>query len=158
MSRTPCNILRITATNYMYSTGVISSTLVSIHNDLSNAPLSTLSKSLITSSTSLFALFASPATGFLADRLGRKPVLLLASCLFIIGALAQAVSTTVWAMIIGRSIVGLAIGSASFVAPLYISELAPRKLRGRLVVVQVLFISGGPVSYTHLTLPTKRIV
>lgn len=134
-----------TDTNDICSTGVISSTLVSIHNDLSNAPLSTLSKSLITSSTSLFALFVSPATGFLADRLGRKPVLLLASCLFIIGALAQAVSTTVWAMIIGRSIVGLAIGSASLVAPLYISELAPRKLRGRLVVVQVLFISGGQV-------------
>jgi len=136
---------RTSETNALYSTGVISSTLVSIHNDLSNAPLSTVSKSLITSSTSLFALLASPGTGFLADRLGRKPVLLLASCLFIIGALAQAVSTTVWAMIVGRSVVGLAIGSASFVAPLYISELAPRKLRGRLVVVQVLFISGGQV-------------
>jgi SP family myo-inositol transporter-like MFS transporter 13 len=145
MSMSPSFTSCIAHTNSRHSTGVISSTLVSIHNDLSNAPLSTLSKSLITSSTSLFALCASPATGFLADRLGRKPVLLLASCLFIIGALAQAVSTTVWAMIIGRSVVGLAIGSASFVAPLYISELAPRKLRGRLVVVQVLFISGGQV-------------
>jgi SP family myo-inositol transporter-like MFS transporter 13 len=48
-------------------------------------------------------------------------------------------------MIIGRSVVGLAVGSASFVAPLYVSELAPRRLRGRLVVVQVLFISGGQV-------------
>lgn len=128
-----------------YDTGVISSTLISIHSDLSGAPLSTLSKSLITSSTSLFALVASPITGLLADRLGRKPVLLLASCLFVIGALAQAVSTTVWAMIVGRSIVGLAVGSASFVAPLYIAELAPKKLRGRLVVVQGLFITAGQV-------------
>lgn len=48
-------------------------------------------------------------------------------------------------MIVGRSIVGLAVGSASFVAPLYIAELAPKKLRGRLVVVQGLFITAGQV-------------
>lgn len=128
-----------------YDTGVISSTLVSIHDDLSGRPLTTFDKSFITSSTSFFALLASPITGVLSDRLGRKPVLLLASFLFIIGALAQAVSTTVAAMILGRSIVGLAIGSASFIAPMYVAELSPRKLRGRLVVVQTLFITGGQV-------------
>jgi len=128
-----------------YDTGVISSTLVSVHNDLSGRPLTTLDKSLITSSTSFFALVASPVTGILSDRLGRKPILLLASILFIIGALAQAVSTTVTAMILGRSIVGVAIGSASFVAPMYVAELSPKRLRGRLVVVQTLFITGGQV-------------
>lgn len=126
-----------------YDTGVISSILVSVHNDLSSRPLTTLDKSLITSSTSFFALVASPVTGILSDRLGRKPVLLLASILFIVGALAQAVSTTVAAMILGRSIVGVAIGSASFVAPMYVAELSPKRLRGRLVVVQTLFVTGG---------------
>jgi len=88
---------------------------------------------------------ASPVIGLLSDRLGRRPILLLACVLFIIGALAQAVSTTVAALILGRSVVGVAIGSASFVAPVYVAELAPRRLRGRLVVVQTLFITGGQV-------------
>ena len=48
-------------------------------------------------------------------------------------------------MIIGRSIVGLAVGSASFVVPLYISELSPSRWRGRLVTVTMLFITGGQV-------------
>lgn len=48
-------------------------------------------------------------------------------------------------MILGRSIVGLAVGAGSFVAPLYISELAPTMWRGRLVVLNVLFITLGQV-------------
>lgn len=127
------------------STGVISSTLVSIDLDLSCRALTTLDKSLITSATSLFALLASPIAGTLADTLGRKPVVLLAGLLFIIGALWQSFATTVSAMICGRSVVGLAVGAASFVVPLYIAELAPAQLRGRLVTVQSLLITGGQV-------------
>lgn len=48
-------------------------------------------------------------------------------------------------MIAGRSVVGAAVGSASFVVPLYISELSPSPFRGRLVVVASLFITGGQV-------------
>jgi len=48
-------------------------------------------------------------------------------------------------MILGRSVVGLAVGSASFVVPLYISELSPSPFRGRLVTVSSLFITGGQV-------------
>ncbi|KAH7021776.1 general substrate transporter [Macrophomina phaseolina] len=128
-----------------YDTGVISSTLVSIGTDLSGRPLTTLDKSLITSATSLFALLASPVTGVLADALGRKKVILIADVLFVVGALGQAWSSTVWGMIVGRSIVGLAVGSASFVVPLYISELSPSPFRGRLVTVSSLFITGGQV-------------
>ncbi|KAF2742454.1 general substrate transporter, partial [Sporormia fimetaria CBS 119925] len=128
-----------------YDTGVISSTLVSINSDLSSRPLSTLDKSLITSCTSLAALFASPFAGVFADHYGRKPVILFADILFIVGALWQAASQTVWMMIVGRSIVGLAVAAASCIGPLYISELAPGPFRGRLVVVGVGFISGGQV-------------
>lgn len=48
-------------------------------------------------------------------------------------------------MIVGRSIVGVAVGSASFVVPMYISEVAPSAVRGRMVVVSALFITGGQV-------------
>ncbi|KAG9190777.1 hypothetical protein G6011_08865 [Alternaria panax] len=128
-----------------YDTGVISSTLISINTDLSSRPLTTLDKSLITSCTSFFALLASPLTGILADTYGRKTVILVADTLFILGALLQAWTSTVGGMIVGRSIVGAAVGSASFVVPLYISELSPSPFRGRLVVVSSLFITGGQV-------------
>lgn len=125
-------------------TGVISATLVSIDASLGRT-LTTLDKSLITSATSLFALLISPVSGLLADALGRKSVVLLADGAFIIGALVQALASSVPGMIAGRSIVGLAVGAGSFVAPLYISELAPAAFRGRLVVVSVLFITLGQV-------------
>ena len=128
-----------------YDTGVISSTLVSIGTDLSARPLTTLDKSLVTSCTSLFALIASPFAGILADRWGRKIVILVADALFTAGAVWQAVTSTVWGMILGRSMVGLAIGGASLIVPLYIAELAPGHLRGRLVTVSLLFITGGQV-------------
>lgn len=128
-----------------YDTGVISGTLVNIGSDLSARPLTTLDKSLITSSTSLFALIASPVAGVLADKWGRKCVILTADVLFTAGSLWQALASTVWAMILGRSIVGLAIGGASLIVPLYISELAPGHVRGRLVTVSLLFITGGQV-------------
>ncbi|KAL8694759.1 MAG: hypothetical protein Q9218_000685 [Villophora microphyllina] len=127
-----------------YDTGVISSTLVSIGSDLSH-PLSTLDKGLITSSTSLFALIASPLAGVLADRLGRRSVVLVADVLFAVGALWQALTGSVAGMIFGRSVVGLAVGGASLVVPLYISELSPSAFRGMLVTLSILFVTGGQV-------------
>ncbi|KEF52815.1 uncharacterized protein A1O9_11232 [Exophiala aquamarina CBS 119918] len=128
-----------------FDTGVISGTLVSIGTDLSSRTLTTLDKGLITSCTSLFALIASPVAGVLGDKWGRKNIILGADALFTIGALWQAFTSSVWGMILGRSIVGLAIGGASLIVPLYISELAPGHLRGRLVTVSLLFITGGQV-------------
>ena len=128
-----------------YDTGVISSTLVSIGTDLSSRNLTTLDKGLITSCTSLFALIASPIAGVLADRVGRKNIILFADVLFTAGALWQALTSSVWGMILGRGVVGLAIGGASLIVPLYLSELAPSHLRGRLVTISLLFITGGQV-------------
>lgn len=91
---------------------------MTIGSDLSNRPLTTLDDSLITSCTSLFALIASPFTGIMADKWGRRRVILVADILFALGAIVQASTSQVWGMIAGRSIVGLAVGSASAVTPL----------------------------------------
>ncbi|KAI3327781.1 general substrate transporter [Xylariaceae sp. AK1471] len=128
-----------------YDTGVISATLVSIGSSLSSRELTSFDKSIITSSTSLFALVASPLSSILADRVGRKPVILVADILFIFGALIQALSIAVSHMVLGRSIVGLAIGAASFVTPLYLAELAPAAHRGTVVTMNVLSITLGQV-------------
>jgi SP family myo-inositol transporter-like MFS transporter 13 len=123
---------------------VISATLVSINSSLGH-PLTTLDKSLITSATALFALLVSPVSGVIADRLGRKRIVLMADIAFILGAVVQAVASSVPIMIAGRAIVGLAVGAGSFVAPLYIAELAPAPFRGRLVTLNVLFVTLGQV-------------
>ncbi|KAI0799916.1 putative MFS myo-inositol transporter [Xylaria sp. FL0064] len=128
-----------------YDTGVISATLVSIGTSLSGRTLTSLDKSIITSSTSLFALVASPLSSILADRVGRKPVIFVADILFISGALIQALSPSVPSMVLGRSIVGLAVGAASFVTPLYLAELAPAAHRGSIVTMNVLSVTLGQV-------------
>ena len=128
----------------IFSTGVISSTLVSIGDDLGHT-LTTLDKSLITSCTSLGALIASPITGVLADRFGRRSIVLVADVLFIAGALGQAVTVNVHGMVVGRTVVGFAVGGASLVVPLYISELSPSAFRGTLVTLSILFITLGQV-------------
>lgn len=128
-----------------FDTGVISSTLVSIGSDLSNRPLTTPDKALVTAITSLLALISAPTTGFFADRYGRKSVILVPAILFTVGAIIQSLASYVWTMAAGRALVGAAVGVASGAVPLYITELAPAELRGRLVTVQSLFITGGQV-------------
>ncbi|KAH7149812.1 general substrate transporter [Dactylonectria estremocensis] len=128
-----------------YDTGVVSAMLVSMGSSLSNRELTSLDKSIITSSTSLFALFISPFSSVLADRFGRKRVILVADVLFTAGALLQAWSSTVAVMVAGRCIIGAGVGAASFVVPLYISEVAPSAYRGRLVTTNSMFVTGGQV-------------
>ncbi|KAL8399094.1 hypothetical protein RB596_007799 [Gaeumannomyces avenae] len=128
-----------------YDTGVISSTLVTVDDSLSGRELTSLDKSVITSCTALAALLVSPFSSTLADALGRRRIILLADALFAAGALLQALSRTVAAMVAGRSVVGAAVGAASLVVPLYIAETAPASHRGRLVTVNVLFITLGQV-------------
>ncbi|ODQ65840.1 Myo-inositol transporter [Nadsonia fulvescens var. elongata DSM 6958] len=141
-------ILTITASIsgflFGYDTGYISAALVMIKEDLS-VTLTTGDKSLITSSTSLGALLGALIAGTIADIHGRKWVITGANILFLVGAGAQTGAKTVWTMIIGRFIMGWGVGIASLIAPLYISEMAPARFRGRLVVINVLAITGGQV-------------
>lgn len=107
--------------------------------------MTTWDKSLITSATSLGALFGGLVAGVCADRWGRRAVIWIADLLFIVGALWQGLSASVAAMVLGRLVVGLGVGVGSLIVPLYISELAPAGRRGRLVVISVLCITGGQV-------------
>ncbi|CAL1709817.1 unnamed protein product [Somion occarium] len=128
-----------------YDTGVISGALVTIGGDLGPAELSSGQKELITSATTLGALIGGLVAGMLSDFLGRRPVLALADVIFIGGAIGQAVCHTVWSMIGCRFLIGVGVGVAACVAPLYIQELSPTRMRGRMVVVNVVAITGGQV-------------
>ncbi|MEZ2346823.1 sugar porter family MFS transporter [Terriglobus sp. RCC_193] len=78
-------------------------------------------------------LAGSLAAGSLAERLGRKPVLLVAAVLFAISSALTGWSYVLSAFIAWRIVGGIAIGLASNVSPLYIAEISPADLRGRLV-------------------------
>lgn len=75
--------------------------------------------------------------------LGRRKSLILSAACFVAGALACALAQSVATLIIGRAILGIAIGIASFVAPLYISEVADEDHRGSLISVYQLMITAG---------------
>ncbi|KAI3612894.1 myo-inositol transporter itr1 [Moniliophthora roreri] len=130
-----------------YDTGVISGALVTIGTDLRDGvyQLTDGQKEFITSATTLGALLGGLAAGVLSDWTGRKPVLGIADIVFIGGAIAQAVCHDVWAMIGGRFLLGVGVGLASCIAPLYIQELSPTRLRGRMVVLNVVMITLGQV-------------
>ncbi len=85
------------------------------------------------------AWFAGP----LADRLGRVKVMLLAAALFIISAIGSALAFAAWDLTIWRVIGGFGVGAASVIAPAYIAEIAPAKMRGRLGSLQQLAIVLG---------------
>jgi SP family myo-inositol transporter-like MFS transporter 13 len=81
--------------------------------------------------------------GWMNDKFGRKPSILIADSLFLAGALIMALAPTPFVIIIGRIFVGLGVGMASMTAPLYISEASPARIRGALVSTNGLLITGG---------------
>lgn len=125
-----------------YDTGYISGALVVIREDLGHA-LSAQDKELITSATSLGALVFALLGGPLTDAVGRKWVVAGANVMFIVGAGIQVGAHSLSVMVAGRFVMGWGVGLASLVAPLYISEMAPARYRGRLVVINVLAITAG---------------
>lgn len=126
-----------------YDTGYISAALVQVGTDLLNRVLTTGDKELITLATSLGAFFGAILSGVLANLVGRKKVLMGANAIFVIATIIQLVASTVWTMIAGRFVLGFGVGLASFLAPLMLSELAPPNYRGRLIVTNCIFITGG---------------
>ncbi len=86
--------------------------------------------------------------GILSDRLGRKKVLVISAILFLISALGTALPRNLTEFIIFRIIGGIGVGAASITSPMYIAEISPARIRGRMVSVnQFAIISGMLVVY-----------
>jgi SP family sugar:H+ symporter-like MFS transporter len=81
--------------------------------------------------------------GRLADVIGRRNVMLIAAALFVAGALTQGLTHLHWLFVVARFCGGMAVGAASVLSPLYISEVAPAHIRGRLTTVQQVMIISG---------------
>lgn len=82
-------------------------------------------------------------SGWLSRKFGRKKVLVLAAAMFTVSIILTVLAHIFTIFLVARFITGLAIGVASFVAPLYLSEIAPYKIRGALIAMYQLMITIG---------------
>ena len=124
-----------------YDTGVISGALLYMQDSLSMSPVeeATVVSALLFPGAAVGAL----SGGRLADALGRRGTLLVCALLFLAGALGCAVAPTVGFMVVSRVILGLGVGAAAVTCPLYLAEMAPAHLRGRMVTINELMIVTG---------------
>jgi SP family arabinose:H+ symporter-like MFS transporter len=95
------------------------------------------------SSLALTATFAMMVAGPLSDRFGRRPVLKIAAVLFALSAVVSAVAPDFLTLVIARMVGGLGVGAALIIAPMYIAEMAPAAIRGRMVSFNQLNIVIG---------------
>lgn len=95
------------------------------------------------SSLALTATLAMMLAGPISDRIGRRPVLSIAAVLFAVSAIASAVAPNFVTLVVARMVGGLGVGAALIIAPMYIAEIAPAELRGRMVSFNQLNIVIG---------------
>jgi sugar porter (SP) family MFS transporter len=99
-------------------------------------------------SLTLTATLAMMTAGPISDRFGRRPVLKTAAMLFFVSAIASAVAPDYITLVAARMLGGLGVGAALIIAPMYIAEIAPADLRGRMVSFnQLNIVIGISVAY-----------
>ncbi|HEX5789148.1 MAG TPA: sugar porter family MFS transporter [Woeseiaceae bacterium] len=94
-------------------------------------------------SLTLTATIAMLCAGPLSDRVGRRPVLQIAGLLFAVSGILSALAPTFLWLVVARMIGGLGVGAALITAPMYIAEISPAPLRGRMVSINQLNIVVG---------------
>ncbi|KAJ8374186.1 hypothetical protein SKAU_G00047660 [Synaphobranchus kaupii] len=123
-----------------YDTGVVSGAMLLLKREMN---LSALWQELLVSSTVGAAALSAVAGGFLNGIFGRRVCILLASFIFSCGGVVMSTTPNKEVLLVGRIIVGLGLGIASMTVPVYIAESSPPQLRGQLVTINTLFITGG---------------
>ncbi|XP_054894235.1 proton myo-inositol cotransporter-like isoform X1 [Poeciliopsis prolifica] len=123
-----------------YDTGVVSGAMLLLKKEMR---LSALWQELLVSSTVGAAALSALSGGFLNGWLGRRICTLIASFIFCGGGIVMSVAQSKVVLLVGRITVGLGIGIASMTVPVYIAEVSPPHLRGQLVTINSLFITGG---------------
>ncbi len=94
-------------------------------------------------SLTLTATLAMMTAGPLSDRIGRRTVLRYAAILYAISAVGSALATSFWFLVVARMVGGFGVGASLILAPMYIAEMAPPSLRGRMVSFNQLNIVIG---------------
>jgi sugar porter (SP) family MFS transporter len=124
-----------------YDTGVVSGALLFVKKDFGG--LSSFQQELVTSLLLVGAVAGALVAGRVADRIGRHPTVMATAIVFIAGVLLAAFTPTYPVLLVARIIIGLAVGSASMIVPLYIGEIVPPRIRGGMVSLNQLAITAG---------------
>lgn len=110
-----------------YDTGVINGALRPMSQELG---LTAVSEGVVTSSLVFAAAVGAVSCGKICDMIGRRRTILMLSGLFFFGTLVVVFAPNLEVLVAGRIMLGLAVGGASIVVPVYLSELAPYEIRG----------------------------
>ena len=121
-------------------TGVISGALLFINQTWD---LSDYTQGFLVSSVLIGAVIGAGTNGILADMFGRKKIIIATAVIFIIGSILCALAPNIYVLILSRILVGLAVGIVNFIVPLYLSEVAPKQMRGTLVSLYQWAITAG---------------
>ncbi|NQT14394.1 MAG: sugar porter family MFS transporter [Planctomycetes bacterium] len=135
-----CLVASLGGLLFGFDTAVISGTVERVTGQFS---LDDLEQGWFTSAALVGCIFGAAVAGWLGDRSGRKPNLIVAAILFFVSALFSAIPPDFSVLIVARMVGGVGVGMASVLGPMYISELAPPKWRGRLVAFYQLSIVVG---------------
>jgi sugar porter (SP) family MFS transporter len=128
-----------------YDTGVISGALLYIKKDLHAG---TTAQQWVVASLLLGAIAGAALSGYLADRISRRWTKALSGGIYVLAAVGSALSQNVGELITARFVLGLSVGTASFVSPMYIAEQTPPKIRGGVVSFnQLMVVSGIMLAY-----------
>ena len=134
----------LAAVLFGYDNGIIGAALLFIPRDL---PLTPLQEGAVVSATVFGAMVGALGSGPAADRLGRQRILLSAGVVFTLGALGAGAAASVGILVTFRFILGLGIGIASVIVPLYLAEMAPARERGVVTSLnQYMIIVGTALS------------
>ena len=118
---------------YGYDTGVVGVALPYVGTEFGGKRLTYSQQEIATAATTIGSIFGAAILGSFADKWGRKPCLLIADLFFTAGAIVIAFSFGLAQLAVGRTILGVGVGGAAIICPLYITELAPTAVRGRCV-------------------------
>jgi len=102
-----------------------------------------------TGSLALGCILGCLVAGGISDKYGRKPGLMLAAAIFFLSSLSMAIAPNLTFFILARLAAGIGVGMASMLSPMYIAEISPAEVRGRMVAINQLTIVLGQV-ITHL--------
>ncbi|HEX8932940.1 MAG TPA: MFS transporter, partial [Pseudonocardiaceae bacterium] len=117
----------LAAVLFGYDGGIIGAAILFIRQDV---PLTSWEQGAVVSATVFGAMLGALGSGPAADRRGRQQLLLAAGVIFTAGALGTGVASSVLMLVLFRFTLGLAIGIASVIVPLYLAEMAPTQDRG----------------------------
>jgi len=125
-----------------YDTAVISGAILFVRSQFH---LSSVQTEVAVSIVLAGALVGTAVGGYLGDRFGRKPTLMMTALTYGVFALTTGLANGPLVFVLSRLFVGVAVGVSSMLAPLYIAELAPEDIRGALVTLNQIAISTGVV-------------